>query len=588
MPLNTSWNTMKMLLSLARTKDIPHPIISDLPPQKPGVNHDDVSSKLKRALPEEMGVPSAYIKSFFNEVENDDTVFMNRAMIIKGNKVIAEKYYFPYRKETWNSSFSLTKTTIGLAIGFLYDEGKIDLDEKIYKILCPKEILLNVQNRELTIRHLLTMTTGVKFNEASSAVSKTWVKDFLNSSNKFKPGTAFEYNSLNTYMLSAIVTKLSGESLTTYLKKKLYDPLDIKDFYYETSPEGIEKGGWGLYITPEDMAKLGILVRDYGKWDGKQIISEEWIKMMSTTEVDVKMKGQDYDYGFQMWTKDERNVCCFNGLFDQDIVIMRNSGIVFVCCCANNDAFHTSNVFKITEKYFDNPVPEKFKEVQGFGWKDTANDETLMHYYSRINKNYFQVIDKKAVSVSVLPLVLQASMNTYTSGLSGFSFKKDGDVYILHVDQVNEDYNILYNFTDGIDQIISFYGNKYECNVSGRFLRDEEMNPLLLIRIYFLEFASVRYIKFYFLKDKNEMNVRLSENPGTKFLFVLLSYCDKRTERLLNDAMNIVDVDYVLTKLNGVMNPTFNVKKTHISELLDDEKTFLSAPKNENSDINKN
>jgi len=575
MAINTSWNILKMVTSLVRTKEITHPILTNLAPKKPKILIENTSSKLPRRTPESFGISSKYIDSFFNEIDNDDSIIMNRALVVKDDAIIAEKCHYPYDMKTWNSSFSLTKTTIGLAIGFLYDEGKIDLDEKVYKILSPKDPIL-LSSRNLTIRDLLTMQSGSKFNEASSAVSEHWVKDFLTSTTKFKSGTAFEYNSLNTYMLSAIVSSLAQESVSSYLKRKLYDPLEINDFFYETSPEGIEEGGWGLYITPEDMAKLGILVRDFGRWKGKQIISEKWINMMSKTQVKVKMKGQNFDYGFQMWTKENDNVCCFNGLFDQDIVIFRNTGVVFVCCCSNNDAFHTSHIFDIEAKYFTNPIKENFRFVHAFGKKPLENDECLMHYYSQLNNNYFKIEDKKAVSVSILPVILQASMNTYTSGLSGFSFKKNKDEYILHIDQVGEDYNLRYNFKDGIRQTISFYKNLYECNIDGKFIRDEEGNPFLLIRLYFIEFACVRFIKFYFGAHKNEIKVSLNENPGSKFLLVLLQYQDKATEKLISGAMSVVDKDYIFTKLSGVMAPSFKAKKFSFLELPDDEKTFLS------------
>ena len=581
MPLHVSLNILKLVSSLAKTKQITRPIIDDLPPQKPFINTDKNSTLLERCTPKEVGLTQEYLDSFSNEIENDPSVVCNRYMVIKDNKVIFEKYNKPYVKETWNASFSLTKTTIALAIGALYDEKKLTLDDKVSKILLPaNQVLSNPFNFNITIRNLLTMSTGNKFNESSSAVSKTWVKDFFNSTAKFKLGTDFDYNSLNTYILSAVVSKLSGKTTSEYLKEKIFDPLEIYDFFYETSPENIEKGGWGLYITPEDMAKLGILVLNKGNYNGKQIISEEWINEMSRTQIEVKMRGQNFDYGYQMWTEDDRGIACYNGLFDQDIVIFKKTKTIFIACSSNNSAFHTSNLFNIASKYFENEPDKNLELVTTIANKEIPNDESLMEYFNNLNDKYFAVKDESAVSVSVLPLVLQASMNTYTSGLSGFSFKqtKNGKC-ILHVDQINEDYNIKFDLKDGIRQTIKFYGNLYEVHAVGKMLRDDEEKPYLLIRLYFIEFASVRYIRFHFFSNPGSLYVNMTENPGIAFIFNLLAYQDEKTERFVERVSDFIGKDVAVAKIKGVISPNFFITQVDKSELKDDEKSFLNETK---------
>lgn len=580
MPLRVSLNTLKLLSSFVNTKETIQPIL-ELPPQKPMINDFDESTLLERGNPLDAGFPEGYIESYFNEIENDDSIYPHQLMVIKDGKVIGEKIYEPYDKKTWNACFSLTKTTIGLAIGFLYDEGKINLDEKYYHILAPKKPI-NIYQKDLSIRHLLTMTTGVRFNESSSAVSKEWIKDYMSATVKFKAGSKFEYNSLNTYILSAIVTKIAGESVTSFLKRKLYDPLGIKDFYYEVSPEGIEKGGWGLYLTTEDMAKLGLLILNNGKWNGRELISEDWIKQMSSTEMKVGMAGQKFDYGFQMWTKEKTGLCCYNGLFDQDIIIYRNTGVVLVSACGNNDAFHSNNIFRIHEKYFAKVPNRYFRCKPLIKNVKKESDPSLFHYYSRLNNNYFKAVEKNTASVSVLPFVLQVVMNTYTSGFSGFSFKKEKGDYILHIDQVNEDINLHYNFDKGVRQTLSFYKNKYECVVKGRFTRNEEDAPLLLISIYFLEFASVRYIKIFFTKDGKSLRVQLSENPGKFFVYNLLSFADEKTEKLLKSMANIIDTNILISKMNEIIQPDFTAVRCKTETLLEDEKEFLGFKEEDN------
>ena len=561
MPLSTSLNLTKLFLSLTKTDEITKPIINDLDPEKPYVNEKDKSSHLLRVDPESMGIKLEYIQSFINEVENDDTIIMNRFMLIKDDKVLYEYVNKPYDLNSWNACFSLTKTTVGLAIGMLYDEGKIKLTDKAYDILLDKKPITNPINKTITIEQLLTMSTGIKFNESTSAVSKTWIKDIFNSGNKFKPGTSFEYNSLNTYILSAIVKKVSGQSLSKYLKKRLFDPLEIKSYYYSLSPENIECGGWGLYITPEAMAKLGILIKNDGVYNGVRLISKEWIDLMSHERRDSKNASSLYNYGYQMWANDKNNICLFNGLFDQDIVIYRNTGIVCVWCCSNSDAFHTNNIHKIAEKYFSKEIPIKYRKVNAYGYKETINDETLMHHFKHINGYEFIPLSKKANGVSILPIFIQATMSTFLSGFSSIRFSKDEFNYYMHFTQKDESYDIPFNFEDGIRQTIKIYGNSYDCNVDAKFKRDDEDYPYLLIRICFLEFASDRFIKIHFTKKRNIVTLSFSENPSRDFVLSLIDVQDDKTKRFLKSVSSIVSMDTLYSRLDGILTPHFDAER---------------------------
>lgn len=145
-----------------------------------------------------------------------------------------------------------------MAIGLLIDEGKLSLDENIYNIFPGKvNPLFKIFRPEITVRHLLTMTSGVTFNESGIVSGNDWLESYLNAPVTGKPGTEFQYNSLNTYVLSAIVSAKTEMTLEEYLRPRLFEPLGITRYLWETCPKGITKGGWGLFICPEDMAKLG-------------------------------------------------------------------------------------------------------------------------------------------------------------------------------------------------------------------------------------------------------------------------------------------------------------------------------------------
>ena len=566
MAINVSLTLLKLFLSLARTKEATKPAILLDEPQKSKVLSKNPSTKLERCTPEEVGIKKEYIDSFIHEVESDSSVFMNRFMMAKDNKVIYEYAKHPYDLNTWNASFSLTKTTVGLAIGMLIEDGLLSLNDNAFKILLPKNAASSNYNKSITIRNLLMMSTGCKFNEAYTAASKKWVKDFFNTSNKFKPGTSFDYNSLNTYILSAIVKKVSKKSLSHFLKERLFDPLGIKDFYYSLSPEKIEQGGWGLYITPEDMVKLGLLFINKGVWEGKRIINEEWLNEMS--HVQIKAQGSSfngYNYGYQMWANDAHDIAVFNGMFDQDIVICRKTGVVLIWCCSNCDAFHTSNIFRYAEHYFAEEIKEHFRYVPAPEYKDLENDTSLYPLYTkRLRGNTFYPTTKNAVSTSILPLLLQTTMNTFAEGLNSINFEdKDGEYTCKFHEGKDKEFTIKYNFGEGIRQTINLYGNEYEVSVDAKMRRTDDDTPYLLIRIFFLEFSTRRYIKVLLTRKKSECFLKLSEYPSTEVVYKVLEIQDKQMKRVVKNATALISEDVLTMKINNLLNPKllFTTKK---------------------------
>lgn len=160
-------------------------------------------------------------------------------------------------------------------------EGKLSLDTKIVDVFRKNVSLFGfIRQKDLTVRHLLTMTSGVSFNETGAISGNDWVKGYLEAFCHHEPGTYFEYNSMNTYMLSAIITEITGETMLDYLKPRLFAPLGITWVFWETCPKGKNKGGWGLFLCVEDMAKLGQLYLDGGKWKGQQVIPEDWYESL--------------------------------------------------------------------------------------------------------------------------------------------------------------------------------------------------------------------------------------------------------------------------------------------------------------------
>lgn len=260
-------------------------------PQKPEFPFDvPYEQAFPRATPESQGISSDLFAALLRELDASRETDMHHFMALRHGKVICECNFAPYPKGFWHITHSMCKSITGMAIGMLVEEGKLKLDENIYDIFSDHiNPFSKIFRPTVTVEHLLTMTSGVSFNESGIVSGNDWLGSYLNSSVNGKPGTEFQYNSLNTYVLSAIVTKRTGETLTEYLKPRLFEPLGITRYFWETCPKGITKGGWGLFLCAEDMAKLGQLYLQKGMWNDRQIVSEYWIEVSTARHVKTQM-----------------------------------------------------------------------------------------------------------------------------------------------------------------------------------------------------------------------------------------------------------------------------------------------------------
>lgn len=244
---------------------------------------------------------------------------LHSIMILRHGKVIAEHWLGDNSADKPHVLNSVSKTYAATAIGFLVAEKKLKVTDKVISFF-PDQLPDTVSQflRELEIKHLLTMSVGHDVNRGNAEnrnTTKDWVKLFLANPIYEKPGTQFAYNSLATYMLSAIVQKVTGEKLIDYLTPRLFQPLGITGARWEEDPQGINVGGWGLFVKTEDMAKLGLFILQKGKWNGKRLLPKHWFDEATGKQIeslpagikkeDVKVKKQDSDwlqgYGYQMW-----------------------------------------------------------------------------------------------------------------------------------------------------------------------------------------------------------------------------------------------------------------------------------------------
>ena len=265
-----------------------------------------IKKSIPRAkTPGNVGVSAKVVGEFLKEAGKRHLEY-HSLMVIRDGKVAVEWYNEPYNKESKHSVYSVSKSFTATAIGFAIDEGLITLDTKVLDIF-PDYPPRHKDERfeKLTIRNLLRMSSGKQPNILAEKGKIDWIKDFINSPWVFEPGEKFLYVNENIYMLSAIIWRVTGVNMREYLRPRLFEPLGIEVPYWDTDQNGIEAGGWGLYIKTEDLAKFTLCYANNGKFNGKQVIPEWWTKEATKQQIDNSDNGPNRDsvsgYGYCFW-----------------------------------------------------------------------------------------------------------------------------------------------------------------------------------------------------------------------------------------------------------------------------------------------
>ena len=535
-------------------------------PQKPNFPFDAVYEQaFVRATPESQGISSDLFAALLRELDASKDTEMHHFMALRHGKVICECNFAPYPKGMWHITHSMCKSITGMAIGMLIEEEKLKLDENIYDIF-PDHInaFSKIFRPVITVEHLLTMTSGVTFNESGIVSGNDWLGSFLNASVNGKPGTEFQYNSLNTYVLSAIVTKRTGETLTEYLTPRLFGPLGITKYYWETCPKGITKGGWGLFLCAEDMAKLGQLYLQRGKWNGQQLVSEYWIEI--STARHLKTQNDTYGYGYQLWMEQRPGSFEYNGMLGQNVIIYPDMDMVLVTNAGNKEMFQDCIMLNIIRKYFpvnyhpadvlpENPLSYSLLKRLCGELENGENNNRSTSLRGRWKRNVVSrrkhsdkkysyrisaAVDRpsdhhsfmRAVSgrtyvmeqqnIGIAPLFVQVFHNNMTDGISEISFTYDAGNFYVSFTEGEVIHKLPVGFGRAADGCVDLHGEHYLVATLGEFARDENDIPVLKLEVTFIEECVKRKAHIFFHED-NGIEIRWNETPGKKMILSGLS-----------------------------------------------------------------
>jgi CubicO group peptidase (beta-lactamase class C family) len=302
------------------------------------------ATDLTRSSPEQQGVSSAGLLSFVEALDPIDA--MNSVMVLRHGHVVAEGWWGPYEPQAPHSLYSLSKSFTSTAVGLAVAEGKLSLDDEVLKFFpedAPAEPSTNLKS--MRVSDLLRMSTGHQ-TEPQRKNDEPWTKTFLAHPVPFKPGTHFLYNTSGTYMLSAIVQKVTGQTVLDYLRPRLFEPLGIEKPTWEASPQGVSAGGFGLSVRTEDIARFGQLYLRKGKWQEKQLIPESWIDAATarqTSNGSSPRSDWDQGYGYQFW-RCRHGAYRGDGAFGQYCVVMPGQDAVLVITSGVKDMQAVLNV----------------------------------------------------------------------------------------------------------------------------------------------------------------------------------------------------------------------------------------------------
>lgn len=549
-------------------------------PQKPGFSPSVIQKAFERVSPESQGVASSHIAGFLNDMRDDPTLDMHGVIVLKNAKVIAEATFGAYDQRVWHITHSECKSITGLAIGILIGEGKLSLDDKLVDIFIARMNKINqFTHRNITIRHLLTMTSGVSFNEAGSVTETDWVKCFLESTVLKEPGTSFNYNSMNTYMLGCVIKEVTGQGLTEYLTPRLFQPLGIENFFWEKCPKGNEKAGWGLYILPEDIAKIGHTVLNGGRFEDRQIVPADWIEQATSAQVKTPETLGDYNYGYQIWVGRNERSFLFNGMFGQNVLGFFDSGMLLVSNAGNNELFQQSSYYSYASRYFADT-----EKVNGNIKPKSLLDNTLQNAKKRLEcdlyvpqsklfgelfsvrgkldvpeickrldgRAFFAADDKRAAAVGVYPLYAQTLQNNFSKGLHAVSFAYRNGAFQVVIDETDERHALDVGLEKPAYCVFSTHGEAHRVGVSGRFTTDENGTPTLLLRVSFLEAANARLIRVSFFDGRIE--TKWSESPGKEYLTEALASI-KGQSSIVSGILERTDEEMLLFRVSRTLEP---------------------------------
>ncbi len=578
-------HTGKRLFSFAYqcfVRGEPHPEVVPYTPQKTRTFLSAEAERyFPRVSPESVGVDSAEICDFLHDLERGSLTNVNSVLIVTDGKCIAEASAPGYSTLLPHTTFSMAKSVTALAIGLLFDEGRISPETSLLDIFPEYAGELQGKKASLTVEHLLTMRIKSGFSDFLSIAEPNWLSAYFDELKKDEPGNIFSYNSMTTYVLSAILTRLSGQGLQEYIDDRLFRPMGIRAYHIENSPEGIAKGGFGMYLAPEDMAKLGMLVLQRGVFEGRRYISEDWIKRMTAIHNRPDKSFGDYAYGYQVWVGKTHGTILFNGMLGQDILVIPKTRTVIVLTAGNRELFQHSEMLGIAERYFverdfrgerkkrNRSAERALRRCE----QDFYRDRAFVSYRkmpSRLRRMLFRLLRREPCplpqavhalsnraftvaenNLGLLPLFPSIMQNNFGGGIKRLAFSLDGEKLLLTFTEGAGSYPLPVGFYEPCFTAVEINDECYTVAVSGEYISEGE--PHLKLMLTFPELSSERHFTLYLAPDAARLSI--AETPGASLCDPLIAKLDATAKGVFGLFLSYLPTETLKARVEASFNP---------------------------------
>ena len=532
------------------------------------------------SIPERVGISSSVILSLLSDLEKEEKSNIHSIVIVKDGFLIADCSRRGYSSRLAHLSHSMSKTVTGMLIGMLVDDGRLAVEDNLAKFFSEYDI--HPDCKGITVENLLTMSSGIEFSEIGAVTDTRWTETFLGSEPAFIPGEKFAYNSMNSYILMVIAHKIINEhygvSVSDFLKKRLFSPLGISDFFWEKGPEDIEKGGWGLYLSAEAWAKLGMMMLQNGNFNGKKILSKEWVSASASTRAITPKETGDFNYGYQLWVGRENDDFLFNGMLGQNVLVIPKNNIVVAISAGNNELFQESPSLKIIRERLGRdidklklageraliPLRKKLSTfLDGRLWIEPKEKRHgIKEFFGLRTKTPFDedftaLLGKFRFAENnqgILPLFVRTMQNNYQGGIEEFEFTRSGNDLILTVTEGGEKFVYKlgiygYEFSE-----INYAGEKYTV---GTLTHSKAENEWLLEFIY-PELPNTRRLRLS-KEGENILTVSMTETPDSKITEAFITSIPAMSPKI-NFAIDLLETNlgknFIERRVAEIFSPT--------------------------------
>lgn len=484
------------------------------------------------AEPEDAGMNGVALLAFLKEASASRVSNTHSVVVLSHGKCVLEASRAGYATNMPHATFSMCKTITGLAVGMLIDDGRLKLTAPVLSFFPEyKETAAKSKLGQLRIFHLLEMSAGTPFNETGVVGSDSYLRSYFETPLRTEPGTAFSYNSMNSYILAVIVTRITGRSLTDFLEERLFAPLGISGYFWEKSSDGVEKGGWGLYLSPRAMAKIGQLFVTRGVFEGKRIVSEKFIDTMCERHMSVPAAVGPFHYGYHIWPHKKGESVLLNGMLGQNIWVVPKEELVVVITAGDDCIFQDSPPLLSAMRHLKPSAghdtsaakAERRYLAEHFGEESSLTPPYISEESREAEKRLLPLLlgefSAEKNNSGVLPLMIRLLQNNPTKG-----------VQAVTVERGTEDGTLRFSFTEGrsiiripagntrfLPSAHRIHGEAYRIMAAYSLGMNENREPYLSLELRFPALASSRRMLFMRAEDGSFL-LKMSEKPSYEFV----------------------------------------------------------------------